>query len=194
MEVGEVKFPFSEAFRFTLESIRKRFTRAMITAISVILSVAFYGATRSMGVIYAELLPGSATIQVYQVVMAVIALVVCTVGILNSMLMAVTERTKEIGTMKCLGAMDSHILTIFLLEAALIGLLGGLIGGVAGLIVGIASTWGQVAGMGSLPVLSLILTLTESLGISILLSIGATLYPAYYAAKLNPAEALRFEV
>lgn len=194
MEVGEVKFPLSEAFRFTIESIRKRFTRAMITAISVILSVAFYGATRSMGVIYAELLPGSATIQVYQIVMAVIALVVCTVGILNSMLMAVTERTKEIGTMKCLGAMDSHILTIFLLEAAIIGLLGGLIGGVAGLVVGIASTWGQVAGLGSLPLLGLILTLTESLGISILLSIGATLYPAYYAAKLNPAEALRFEV
>ncbi len=193
MEVGEVKFPFSEAFRFTIESIRKRFTRALITAVSVILSVAFYGATRSMGVIYAELLPGSATIQVYQIVMAVIALVVCTVGILNSMLMAVTERTKEIGTMKCLGAMDSHILTIFLLEAALIGLLGGLIGGVSGLLVGIASTWGQVAGR-PLPILGLMLTLSESIGISILLSIGATLYPAYYAAKLNPAEALRFEV
>jgi hypothetical protein len=193
LEVGEVKFPFSEAFRFTIESIRKRFTRALITAVSVILSVAFYGATRSMGVIYAELLPGSATIQVYQIVMAVIALVVCTVGILNSMLMAVTERTKEIGTMKCLGAMDSHILTIFLLEAALIGLLGGLIGGVSGLLVGIASTWGQVAGR-PLPILGLMLTLSESIGISILLSIGATLYPAYYAAKLNPAEALRFEV
>lgn len=193
MEVGEVKFPFSEAFRFTIESIRKRFTRALITAVSVILSVAFYGATRSMGVIYAELLPGSATIQVYQIVMAVIALVVCTVGILNSMLMAVTERTKEIGTMKCLGAMDSHILTIFLLEAALIGLLGGLIGGVSGLLVGVASTWGQVAGR-PLPILGLMLTLGESIGISILLSIGATLYPAYYAAKLNPAEALRFEV
>jgi len=193
LEVGEVKFPFSEAFRFTIESIRKRFTRALITAVSVILSVAFYGATRSMGVIYAELLPGSATIQVYQIVMAVIALVVCTVGILNSMLMAVTERTKEIGTMKCLGAMDSHILTIFLLEAAFIGLLGGLIGGVSGLLVGIASTWGQVAGR-SLPILGLMLTLSESIGISILLSIGATLYPAYYAAKLNPAEALRFEV
>jgi hypothetical protein len=193
LEVGEVKFPFSEAFRFTIESIRKRFTRALITAVSVILSVAFYGATRSMGVIYAELLPGSATIQVYQIVMAVIALVVCTVGILNSMLMAVTERTKEIGTMKCLGAMDSHILTIFLLEAALIGLLGGLIGGVSGLLVGVASTWGQVAGR-PLPILGLMLTLGESIGISILLSIGATLYPAYYAAKLNPAEALRFEV
>lgn len=193
MEAREVKFPFSEALRFTMESVRKRFTRTLITAVSVILSVAFYGATRSIGIIYAKLLPGSATMQVYQLVMAVIALIVCTVGILNSMLMAVTERTKEIGTMKCLGAMDSHILTLFLLEAVMIGLLGGIIGGVAGLIVGVASTMGQIGGQ-ALPILELISALGESLGISILLSVGATLYPAYYAARLNPAEALRYEV
>src|SRR5205814_4720501 len=63
-----------------------------------------------------------------QIWLVVMSLIVCTVGITNSMLMSVTERFKEIGTMKCLGALDSFIVKLFLIEACLLGMTASLIG------------------------------------------------------------------
>ena len=62
------------------------------------------------------------------------ALLVCFVGIMNSMLMSVTERFKEIGTMKCLGALDRFIVTLFFIEAGLMGLIASAAGLVSGLV------------------------------------------------------------
>jgi predicted lysophospholipase L1 biosynthesis ABC-type transport system permease subunit len=192
----EVRFPVSEAIKFSIESIRKRFTRALITAASVVLGIAFYSALNTMSAILLVATQGAQTVEAYQRWMAVISLIVCAVGILNSMLMSVTERTKEIGTMKCLGAMNSHILIIFLWESALLGLLGGLIGSVAGWAAGIGISYFQYPQYVMAPELLVryAQTIGESLAIAMILSVGATLYPAYHAASLEPAVALRFEI
>src|SRR5207253_8042725 len=73
--------------------------------------------------------------------LSIMALVVCTVGILNAMLMSVTERFREIGTMKCLGALDSFIIKLFLLESLFQGVVGTLIGIIVGLAASVLSTW-----------------------------------------------------
>ena len=192
----EVRFPISEAFRFSVESIRKRFTRALITAISIVLGVAFYVGLRTMSDIMIFIYGGSEAARSYQFWMAIISLIVCAVGILNSMLMAVTERTREIGTMKCLGAMDSHILMIFLIESSLIGIIGGIMGAVIGWVTGLLIYVGEHAAILFNPALlgSYALRIGEGVLIAMVLTVGATIYPAYYAASMDPADALRFEL
>ena len=194
-EIGTIKFPISEAFRFSLESIRKRFTRALITSLSILLGIAFMCVLLTMGTILRNV--GEAP-PAYQYWMVVIALLVCGVGIVNSMLMAVTERYKEIGTMKCLGATDGSILSIFLLEALLLGVLGGTIGAVAGwlaavIVYGLQLGWPAVFGFEG-AIFQYLYYIGLSIGAAVFLSVIAAAYPAYYAAKLNPSEALRYEV
>jgi putative ABC transport system permease protein len=198
-EKQEIIFPLSEAVRFSIESIRRRFTRALITVISVVLGIAFLVALLTMSDITIALNPGSAggeALPAYQLWMAVIALLVCGVGIVNSMLMSITERYKEIGTIKCLGAMDRHILELFLIESAVLGLFGGLLGSVVG--------WGAAIGIFYVntgqpaAVLGAGLYAARWMGYAVIISVAlsflASVTPAYIAAKLNPAEALRYEV
>jgi putative ABC transport system permease protein len=194
-KVGAIKFPIGEAFRYSMESIRKRFTRAIITAFSVLLGIAFMVTILTMGTILTS--ANQQTPGPYQLWMVAIALLVCGVGIINSMLMSVTERYKEIGTIKCLGATDTNVLQIFLIESLLLGLLGGIIGAVVGWVAAViiyGFQYGFPIVFSSANLVPYVTYIVEAIGTAGLLSVAAAAYPAFYAARLNPAEALRYEV
>ena len=119
---------------------------------------------------------------------AAISLVVGGIGIMNIMLVTVTERTREIGLRKALGAKGTAITTQFLIQAVTITFIGGLIGTILGIGVSLGLT-----GMMNLPfVLSI-----SSIALAFLVSVGIGIlfgwYPAQKAAKLQPIEALRYE-
>lgn len=141
-----------------------------------------------------------AILQVMLSSVGLLALLVASIGIANTMIMAIYERTREIGTLKAIGSSNGDVLRIFMLEAGLIGLFGGIVGVFCGWLLGLGLnrvildylkreqipidapffvvTWDLVA---------------EALLFSTLIGILAGLYPAFRAARLDPLAALRHE-
>ena len=127
----------------------------------------------------------------------VISLFVTVIGITNSMLMSVTERFREIGTMKCLGALSAFVRQMFLIESSIVGLVGALAGAVIGAmfsIVAYAFTYGLQLVLESLDPLRLATYFVLCTVIGIVLAVVAALYPARIAARMLPAHALRSEI
>lgn len=123
-----------------------------------------------------------------------LSLLVAVIGIVNAMLMAVTERFREIGTMKCLGALDSFIVKLFLLESSFQGAAGTLIGIALGLILSLVSssaTFGAKAVLTHLPLLELALYSAAAFGTGVVLSVIGAIYPALVAARMEPVAAMR---
>ncbi|MGH3832838.1 MAG: ABC transporter permease [Pseudonocardiaceae bacterium] len=138
-------------------------------------------------------------ITVFVPAVAAISLVVGGIGVLNIMLVSVTERTREIGIRKAIGATSRAILEQFLIEAIVLAGLGGLIGigvgvGLSLLVGAIAPSISPASGVfaGFSPVLS-VLPIAGSFAISIMIGIVAGGYPAYRAARLRPIQALRYQ-
>ena len=127
-------------------------------------------------------------ITVFVVLVAAISLLVGGIGVMNIMLVSVTERTREIGIRKALGARTSSIMTQFLSESAIISLTGGIIGILFG--IGGATLFGTLAGIA--PKVSLTTVLGATF-FSSAVGIFFGIYPAKKAAKLSPIEALRHE-
>ncbi|MCK4443277.1 MAG: ABC transporter permease [Thermoplasmata archaeon] len=128
-----------------------------------------------------------------------ISLIVGALMIINTMIIAVHERTKEIGIMKAIGASDNDIMKLFMAECLLIGVLGGIFGDICGVLFsfaidiagrGVLANWLGVEG--SLEHITAItpMILLTGFAISIVLSILAGLYPARRASRLSPVEAL----
>jgi putative ABC transport system permease protein len=133
------------------------------------------------------------SIQFVIIGIALISLLVGGIGITNTMYTSVLERRKEIGIMKSIGAKNSDIITIFLAESALLGLVGGIVG----IIIGLGLAYGAAAGIsGALGGLEFVITPNTSLLIfagafSVLVGTLSGVFPAIQASKLNPVEALR---
>ena len=134
-------------------------------------------------------------IQYVIVGIASIALLVGAVGIANTMYMSVMERTKEIGIMKSIGATNRAILTIFLIESAFFGIVGGIIGCIVGIIMAIGAKLAIEFFSPGLPFLILIdpKVIGGALLFSAVAGIISGILPARSASKMNPVDALRHE-
>ncbi len=127
-------------------------------------------------------------VRIGAIVIAAIALLAAGIGIMNIMLVSVTERTKEIGIRKAIGAKKANILLQFLIEAITLSVFGGIVGIFLG--VGIGNLAGSfINASATVPVDSI----AVGVGLCVLIGIVFGTYPAYKASNLDPIEALRFE-
>ncbi len=134
-------------------------------------------------------------IQAVFIGIAAISLVVGGIGIMNTMYTAVLERTREIGIMKAVGARNSNILTLFLIESGILGLIGGLIGIVLGVLLGIGASFfaGQALGTNLLKAYFPWYLIVGALVFSFGVGCASGALPALQASKLRPVDALRYE-
>lgn len=217
----QITLPWGEAFRISIRNVLLRLGRAMITGAGVVLGIAFlmsvwttkvategieaYAKQSSRAVAtsgddnalgQAEALEDQQSRQARMTWLVVMSLLVCGVGITNSMLMSVTERFREIGTMKCLGAVDEFIVRLFLIESAVLGVLGSILGAIIGssvmLLVFVIKEGSSVPAMMDWGAMTKYLII--SIGLGTVLSLIAAVLPAMSAAKLPPAAALATEV
>lgn len=170
-----------------LSSARVRILRSLLTVLTIATACAF--------LLYLQLTPPGETAadRDARSLLLVLASVVSAAGVLNTMLMSVTQRWREIGTMKCLGALDSFILAAVVLEAALLGLAGGLIGAPAGFLFAIATAaWESGSGaLGALDLAGWPAKAAFSIAAGVALAVIGTLPPALVAARLPPMDAMR---
>lgn len=193
----QVHLPFTKAFEIAVTNIRLRFGRSMVTASGILLGIAFLATVLTQIEVQNALkIEMTAELRMRNIWLVTLALLMSTIGITNSMLMSVTERFKEIGTMKCLGALDRFVVTMFILEGMLMGAvasgLGVIIGGgVQLLVTGFWQGWGT---LGALEWGALLLRWLFCLVLGAVLTFLATIAPAYRAAIMPPAAALRHEI
>jgi hypothetical protein len=211
----QIHLPFSEAVRIAFQSLRIRFWRSIITTLGIMFGIAFFVAVLSGGTIRSAVLaeeietvdmlgqdeePG---IPAHLRWLVIMSLVVCVVGISNAMLMSVTERFREIGTMKCLGALDRFIVLLFLLESGFQGLTGAIAGSILGASFAIVvnlRTFGWnvfyafpwITGPPEAPMGVLLVVLAGSV-IGMVLAIVGAAGPAFRAARMPPVDAMRVE-
>ncbi|MBC8062329.1 MAG: ABC transporter permease [Clostridiaceae bacterium] len=129
------------------------------------------------------------TLTVVLAGIAAISLVVGGIGIMNIMLVSVTERTREIGVRKAIGAKKKNILTQFLIEALVVTGIGGILG----ILVGVGTIKFVIGGLKLVPEVYSVPWICLSFGISLLIGIVFGMYPANKAANLNPIDALAYE-
>ncbi|MBI2660674.1 ABC transporter permease [Candidatus Woesearchaeota archaeon] len=135
------------------------------------------------------------TFTVFLGAIAAVSLLVGAVGIANTMFTSVLEKTKEIGIMKAIGARNSDIMMVFLLNSGLVGFVGGLLGiglgsGISALLPNLLSGLGPGGSVRTVIPTSL---LVEALFLSMIIGMIAGAIPAYRASKLKPVDALRYE-
>jgi putative ABC transport system permease protein len=128
------------------------------------------------------------TVSIGLSVIAGISLLVGGIGVMNIMLVSVTERTREIGTRKALGATNNNIRVQFVVESMIVCLIGGTIGIILGGVLGYVGT--SLFDAAVLPTLG---SIAISVGFSLAIGLFFGYYPANKAAKLDPIEALRYE-
>ena len=203
----QVKLPLSKAVEISFRNMRVRFGRTMITAGGIVLGIAFLTFVwTSQTILFAVLKDGPEALRAtlalpgeeasaQQTWLVTLSLMVSAVAISNAMLMSVTERYREIGTMKCLGALDSFVVKMFLMESAFQGGVGSIIGCLIGATLGILSGAIRYGGVtfDVFPLLGILRYAGTAVVIGVVLSVLSAIYPTYVAAKMVPADALRSE-
>ena len=215
----QIQLPFRKAVQIAWKNIRVRWWRSLLVTSGIILALAFLAyvlcSDALTGSVAANASPelrqalnkrgvqlvaadetARANARIQTTWMVGLALLVSFVGILNAMLMSVTERFAEIGTMKCLGALDGFIIKLFMLESVFQGVSGTAVGIAAGVLLAVIeglATYGWPAA-GMIPAA----TFLRIVGLCLLAGTGLTvagaLYPAWRAAKMQPVDAMRTEV
>jgi ABC-type antimicrobial peptide transport system permease subunit len=206
---------FGKTVAIAWKNIRIRWLRTLLVTTSIIFSLAFLtytlgsdllveGLMKTMPAHYIQKLQNTGVLSAAgleesrgtSMLMVTLALLICFVGILNAMIMSVTERFRVIGTMKCLGALDTFIIKWFLLETIMQGMIGSFLGIALGLLVtllGALATYGGSVWQFILPgpFLKMILVCFAT---GTALSVLGAIYPAYQAAKMLPSHAMRSEI
>jgi putative ABC transport system permease protein len=188
----QISLPLTAAFKIAYKNIVIRLGRAIITGAGTMLGIAFLMSVFTSGLAQqASGITIDAAQQQKNTWLVVMSLLVSAVGITNSMLMSVTERYKEIGTMKCLGALDTFIIRLFLLESGVLGFLGSVAGAFVGAFFILITKFGI---WGSLDWFRLLMYFLSCIVVGTLLSVIAAVSPAIRASKMPPADAMRSEV
>jgi hypothetical protein len=214
----QVQLTWGKAIRISWRNIHMRLGRSLLVTSGIVLAIAFLTYVLLSSALMAEGaggeqdreargVPGAAAgappgeieaadapeSRAQTVWMVALALLVCFVGVLNAMLLSVTERFAEIGTMKCLGALDSLIVKLFLLESLFQGIVGTSVGIAVGAALAAAEAFsgGTVADVAAVDVLE-ILALCFLAGV--VLTMAGALYPALRAAQMRPVEAMQTEL
>ncbi len=210
----QIMLPWRKSVEISLKGVQVRLGRSIITMMGIVLAIAFLMNIFTTRAVVRDLrerndpriefllqkagdLGGDVVEERQREIWLVsLSIGVCFVGIVNSMLMSVTERVREIGTMKCLGALDSFIVRLFLLESLFLGAIGTAAGIILGMGVGLltkgfAYGFGRVLSGGVFGRVGGAVLVAFVIGT--VLSVLAAIYPAYTAARMQPVEAMRVE-
>ncbi|MBK34226.1 MAG: hypothetical protein CME26_01700 [Gemmatimonadetes bacterium] len=214
----QVNLPLSKAVEISFNSVKIRFGRSLITVSGIVLAIAFLMSIWvNTDIINGIKLAGDPKLDLIlqqkgidtdpdsaasmqeaskNTWLVVLSLLVCLVGITNAMLMSVTERFREIGTMKCMGALDGFIIKLFLLESSFMGTAGTIIGTLIGLALTLLLTMASfgMATFTHTPWPSVLESSILAIVIGSVLSLLGGIIPAYRAAKMEPVDAMRLEV
>lgn len=207
--------PFRKIVQIAWRGIRIRLLRSLLVTSGIILAIAFltyilysdafarHVNDRCSEQLIAQLVKAGKLSDVdYEnqkiqtIWMVALALMISFVGIVNAMLMSVTERFREIGTMKCLGALDQFIVNLFLLESIFQGVAGTAAGIIIGLILtyaeGMSTYGGEVWTL--IPAIEFFELMGSCFVAGVALAVAGAMYPARRAAQMQPVDALRSEM
>ena len=204
----QIQLPLTKAVEIGFRNMHVRFGRTLITVGGVVLGIAFLTFIWTSQIIHGALIQyGSEALKAgltmlddearaQQLWLVILSLLVSAVGITNAMLMAVTERYREIGTMKCLGALDSFVVKMFLVESSFQGFVGSAMGCLIGVVLGTLAAAIKYGGevFTLFPLAAIAAYALIALVVGMALATMSAIYPAYVAAKMVPADALRSQV
>lgn len=214
----QVVLPWGQSVRICVANVRTRMGRSLLTLLGVVLAVAFLASVLTTGDLTDSILRTGEPNTLFALARATgidvgsedaratqrqrdlwligLSIGVALVGIVNSVLMSVTERFREIGTMKCLGALDSFIVRLFFLESGFAGLVGSAIGAPIGIALAFVRI-GMAVGFGAVPLGPFLVDAATNFGLALAvgtaITVLAAIYPAYVAARMQPVEAMRVE-
>jgi putative ABC transport system permease protein len=190
----QIRLPLNIVFGITMNGIKIRLWRSLVTASGIALSIAFFAYVYANLLTTPHLTQDDRNRQIWLIMMSIM---VTLVGIINSMLMSVTERFREIGTMKCLGALDSFVTALFVIEAVFMGSLASITGWLLGFAVSMITHITSVGWTETLVDTSWFTFFTvfaASLLLGVTVTLIAAIIPALQAAKMPAAMALRSDI